>query len=66
MVRLFSGIFDTFTKHFNMPQEYKPALREEEYHRIDELMKELQATQAKEDKLKRELRKLIYKTEYPR
>jgi len=46
--------------------EYKPALNEAEYIRIEELMKELVSVQLKEDQLKKELRKLVYKTEYPR
>jgi len=46
--------------------EYRPALNEAEYARIEELMKELTSVQNKEDQLKKELRKLIYKTESPR
>jgi len=46
--------------------EYKPALTQEEHDRIDELMKELQSVQNQEDQLKKELRKLIYKTESQR
>lgn len=43
--------------------EYKPALSDAEFARIDELMALLQRVQKKEDEVKRELRKLIYKTE---
>lgn len=46
--------------------EYKPALTQAEFDRIDELMKELQSVQSKEEQLKKELRQLIYKTESPR
>jgi len=46
--------------------EYKPALTQEENDRIDSLMKELQQVQNREDFLKKELRKLIYKVERPR
>ena len=46
--------------------EYKPALTEEEYARVNELMEKLKKVQNVEDDLKKELRKLIYKTEYPR
>lgn len=46
--------------------EYKPALVEAEFARIDELMKKLQNVQAREEELKKELRKLIYKIEKPR
>lgn len=46
--------------------EYKPALTQAEFDKIDELMKELQTVQSKEEQLKKELRRLIYKTESPR
>ncbi len=46
--------------------EYRPALNEAEYARIDQLMKELEVAQKQEDRIKKELRKLIYKTESPR
>lgn len=46
--------------------EYKPSLTEAEFNKIDQLMKELQTVQSKEEQLKKELRKLIYKTEWPR
>lgn len=46
--------------------EYKPALNSAEFARIDELMKELQKIQSKEEEIKKELRRLIYKTESSR
>ena len=49
-----------------MSEVYKPTLTEAEYARIDVLMKELEKVRGKEDVLKKELRKLIYKIESPR
>lgn len=46
--------------------EYKPALNDAEFARIDVLMEQLKKVQSKEDEIKRELRKLIYKTEHSR
>ena len=46
--------------------EYRPALTEAEGQRVNELMEELKKVQNVEDTLKKELRKLIYKTESPR
>lgn len=43
--------------------EYKPALTQEENARVVQLMKELEQVQGREDKLKKELRQLIYKVE---
>lgn len=43
--------------------EYKPALNDIESAKINELMKQLQRIRVKEEEIKRELRRLIYKTE---
>ena len=43
--------------------EYRPSLNEEEFFRIEVLMKEIEDLQKKEKQLAQELRKLIYKTE---
>lgn len=43
--------------------DYKPALTEEENALIAQLMKQLQHVQSREEQLKKELRKLIYKVE---
>lgn len=42
---------------------YKPALTEEENARIVQLMKEIEQVYSREEKLKKELRQLIYKVE---
>jgi len=54
------GVFSP--KYTNMP-EYRPSLNEEEFFRIEVLMKEIEDLQKKEKQLAQELRKLIYKTE---
>lgn len=43
--------------------DYRPILTEKENQRVDELMALLQKIYSKEEELKKELRKLIYKTE---
>lgn len=46
-----------------MSTNYRPALTLAENERADQLMAELQKVQKKEDELKKELRKLMYKIE---
>lgn len=43
--------------------DYRPILTEKESSRVDELMALLQKIYSKEEEVKKELRKLIYKTE---
>jgi hypothetical protein len=43
--------------------DYRPALNETESQRVDELMEQLKKLHALEDRLAKELRKLIYKIE---